>query len=563
MSAYYGSQGIVTGASGLGSEYDYAYNSSTGIYDVFGEDYYEAGNDSLTAYYFYWYSPNSGDYYYGTAYDDGTYGYYTGEVVYGPYSSTESGSGDGYYYIYTSADASGSGNAAGYVQTYTYYYDADTGTTMSAYYGSQGIVTGTSGLGSEYDYAYADNGGYELFGEDYYEANNSHALTAYYFYWYSPNSGDYYYGTAYDDGTYGYYAGEVVYGAYSNTQTGSGDGYYYIYTSADASGSGYAAGYVQTYTYYYDADTGTTMSAYYGSQGIVTGASGLGSEYDYAYASNGGGYQFFGEDYYEANNTHALTAYYFYWSSPNSGDYYYGTAYDDGTYGYYAGEVVYGAYSNTQSGSGDGYYYIYTSADASGSGYAAGSVQTYTYYYDADTGTTMSAYYGSQGVVTGASGLGSEYDYAYNSSTGIYDVFGEDYYEAGNNSLTVYNFTWYSPNSGDYYDGTVYDDGTYSYYDGEVVYGPYSSTESGSGDGYYTITGSADASGSGYAVGNVRTGVNYYDADSGYLLYTYYGSQGKVSGMSGLGSEYDYATTSHSTGIYEPFGYDYYEANYY
>ncbi len=72
---------------------------------------------ALTAYYFYWYSPNSGDYYYGTVYDDGTYGYYTGEYVYGPYSSTESGSGDGYYYIYTSVDAAGSGYVTGEVDT--------------------------------------------------------------------------------------------------------------------------------------------------------------------------------------------------------------------------------------------------------------------------------------------------------------------------------------------------------------------------------------------------------------------------------------------------------------
>ena len=116
MSTWYGQQNIATGAYGLGSENDYAYNSNTGAYDNFGNDYYEAGNNSLMAYYFYWYSPNSGDYYYGTAYDDGSYGYYAGEVVYGPHSSTESGGGNGYYYIYNSADATGSGYAAGDVQ---------------------------------------------------------------------------------------------------------------------------------------------------------------------------------------------------------------------------------------------------------------------------------------------------------------------------------------------------------------------------------------------------------------------------------------------------------------
>ena len=236
---------------------------NTEYFDFNGSDYYWSSLTvtNLTAYYFYWYSPNSGDYYYGTVYDDGSYGYYAGEVDYGPYSTTESGSGDGYYYIYSSADASGSGYAAGYVVVGTTYYDGDTGTTMSTWYGQQGYATGAYGLGSEYDYAHANSGTYDIFGGDYYEADNTN-LTAYYFYWYSPNSGDYYYGTVYDDGTYGYYAGEVVYGPYSSTESGSGDGYYYIYSSAGANGSGYAVGNVVTDSTYYDGNSGTLMSTW-------------------------------------------------------------------------------------------------------------------------------------------------------------------------------------------------------------------------------------------------------------------------------------------------------------
>ena len=171
---------------------------------------------------------------------------------------------------------------------------------MYAYYGYNGYAVGTSGLGSEYDYAITSSGGYDYFGNDYYEANNTHNLAAYSFYWYSPNTGDYYYGTVYDDGTYGYYAGEVVYGPYSSTESGGGNGYYYITGSADATGSGYAAGDVKIGSYYHDGDSGVSMATYYGARGYVTGSSGLGSEYDYAWAPPNS-YDLFGYDYYEAN----------------------------------------------------------------------------------------------------------------------------------------------------------------------------------------------------------------------------------------------------------------------
>src|SRR5689334_20229805 len=124
---------------------------------------------ALTAYYYWWYSPNSGDYYSGTVYDDGNYGYYVGENYNSPYSYTESGYADGYYHIYESADATRSGHNAGDVTTNS-YYDTSIGSTLKSYSGSSSAV-GYSGLGSEYNSAW--NGSYyEDYGGDYFEVNN-------------------------------------------------------------------------------------------------------------------------------------------------------------------------------------------------------------------------------------------------------------------------------------------------------------------------------------------------------------------------------------------------------
>ncbi len=250
---------------------------------------------------------------------------------------------------------------------------------MDTYLGNQGVTAaGTSGLGSESDYAITSSGAYEQFGNDYYEANNTHALTAYYFWWYSPNSGDYYYGAVYDNGSYGYHVGEVAYGPYSSTESSSGDGYYYIYNSADAAGSGYAAGDVKVGSVYYDGDTGTSMYTYYGYYGDVTGTAGLGSEYDYA-ITDSGTYDYFGNDYYEANNTGTSLVYYYAYDLA-SGDYQWGFTYDDGSYGYYAGESW---YTSDENGS---YWYYYVSDLTSG--YSGTSGYNYLYqYYDGETGT--------------------------------------------------------------------------------------------------------------------------------------------------------------------------------
>jgi hypothetical protein len=123
----------------------------------------------MDAYNFYWYSPNSGDYYYGTVYDDGTYGYFTGQTYYDGSLSTESGSADGYYYIYSSSNATGSGYSAGQVTGTSAYWDAQSGSSLTTWYGSS-TVAGSSGLGSEYNWA-STSTGWDYFGNDYYEAN--------------------------------------------------------------------------------------------------------------------------------------------------------------------------------------------------------------------------------------------------------------------------------------------------------------------------------------------------------------------------------------------------------
>ena len=51
------------------------------------------------------------------------------------------------------------------------YHDGDTGTSMSAWYGQQGVASGAGGLGSEFDYALTSSDTWSYFGHDWYEAN--------------------------------------------------------------------------------------------------------------------------------------------------------------------------------------------------------------------------------------------------------------------------------------------------------------------------------------------------------------------------------------------------------
>lgn len=520
---------------------------------------------TLTAYYFRWYSPNSGDYYDGLVYDDGTYGYAVGQTVYGPNSRTESGAANGYYCICGAVSANTSGYSVGNVTgspSNPYYYDAQTGLNLPRYATGTSVL-GTAGLGSESDYAYYSPSSTTLqsyyFGNDYYEADYRFGtLTAYQFYWYSPNSGDYYGGTVYDDGRYGYAVGQYVYGPHANTETGAADGYYRIFASSNATNSGRSAGEVTGASFYYDAQSGRCLPTYYGG-GTLTGNGGLGSEYDYV--DNGPGYDLVGRDYYEADGA-VLTAYKFWWYSPNSGDYYYGTVYDDGTYGYAVGQEVRGPYTYTESGTADGYYRIYGISAAGSAGRSAGDVTTgnadFGYYYDADTGRNLSLYYGSSTVV-GSQGLGSEcnYTYYYDGSKYQYEYVGGDYYEADAFTVSghIYYYTATDTVSGDIQYGYVYDDASHGYYNG---YSFYSANESG-GYWHYEIYASAALS-----YDRSLTGKNYvssyYDGETGISDTPYNYQLGYAAGSSGLGSGSD--EVDFGTGVYEKFS-SYYEADLY
>ena len=117
--------------------------------------------------YYYAYNTASGDYQWGYAYDDGTYGYYDGEYW---YRTAENG---GYWYyevtsVYSGYDSYSSYSGYNYVYS---YYDGETGSYDSGlyYYDYYGYATGTSGIGSGWDYAYLGNG-WDYF-SSYYEAD--------------------------------------------------------------------------------------------------------------------------------------------------------------------------------------------------------------------------------------------------------------------------------------------------------------------------------------------------------------------------------------------------------
>ena len=268
---------------------------ATRIRDSFSpEDF--SGTSFIDVAYFYVYVYGNGDLYYGQVYDDGTYGYFEGQVIASPYGVNETGSSAGYYYIYDSESLGFDSPYTGYVNT-SAYFDADTG------YGSATFVAegwGSTGLGSEYGYAY--NSSYSnsdsLFGYGYWEADLAQKTDSLYSYAYVYGNGDVYYGQVYDDGTYGYFEGQVIASPYGVNETGSSAGYYYIYDSQNLGYDSPYSGYVNA-SAYFDADTG------YGSATFVAegwGSTGLGSEYGIAYNSSYNNTDsFFGYGYWEAD----------------------------------------------------------------------------------------------------------------------------------------------------------------------------------------------------------------------------------------------------------------------
>ncbi|MFM6004264.1 MAG: hypothetical protein ACKPA7_11950, partial [Sphaerospermopsis kisseleviana] len=148
--------------SGLGNEAGYAYDAAGNSSDAYFNNYYEA--DILNQYYTFTYTYGNGDSYSGHGYAlAGTYA--AGQTLVG--YSNETGS-PGYYTINSveAGTTSASENNRVYVTSYT---DGDTlyGKTTNLYsYG------GSSGLGSEYGYAYTSSwSSYDSLFSNYWEAD--------------------------------------------------------------------------------------------------------------------------------------------------------------------------------------------------------------------------------------------------------------------------------------------------------------------------------------------------------------------------------------------------------
>ena len=187
----------------------------------------------------------------------------------------------------------------GYVYL-TSYTDADTGfgeTTniWKEWWGGNG----SSGLGSEYGYAYDANGNSsDAFFSNYYEAD---ILNQYYTFTYTYGNGDSYSGHGYALG--GTYAAGQTLGGYSNETGNAG---YYIINSVEAGTTNANENnrvYVTSYT---DGDTlyGETTNVWKDWWG-GNGSSGLGSEYGYAYTSDGSSQDAYFNNYLEADLVYA------------------------------------------------------------------------------------------------------------------------------------------------------------------------------------------------------------------------------------------------------------------
>ena len=353
---------------------------------------------------------------------------------------------------------------------------------------------------------------------------------------YNYGNGDSYSGYGYSNpGTY--FSGEYIGFADGYRNETGFDGYYYISSVSRGASSPAGLTYVSDY---YDIESGNYASYVSG----YTGYSGLGSEYGYAYnstSSNSDSY--FGQGYYEADLGNP-DEYYTYTYTYNNGDFYTGYGYADVSDGYYPG---YYSYTYNETGN-SGYYYINSTFEYSFDyGY-----QDLTYvsdYYDAESGNYASYVSG----YTGYSGLGSEYGYAYNSTSSNSDsYFGQGYYEADLGNPDEYYTYTYTYNNGDFYTGYGYADVSDGYYPG---YYSYTYNETGN-SGYYYINSTVEYSFD-YGYQDLTYVSNYYDSGSRDYSYTSIGEIYGYVGYSGLGSESGYIY-----GYYDPnFGQGYYEAD--
>ena len=249
-----------------------------------------------------------------------------------PFATDADGVGYWYYAIYDgwSLDTD-DGYTGGVGEVYVYsYHDGESGLSDIPYsYASFGFASGQRGLGSEGDSLTFGTGVGTSFGYGYFEADVPKSDIAYYYFAYNTDSGDYYLGVVFDGGLYGYAEGDTfVY--YESDENIAGYWYYYINDSEDPGDAYFMSG-LNFVTYYYDGESGLSDALMSYSYGAASGANGIGSEAGYVDFGTGQ-YDLFGQGYFEADVQY-VSAYYYYAVNTESGDVYYGTVYDNGTYG--------------------------------------------------------------------------------------------------------------------------------------------------------------------------------------------------------------------------------------
>jgi hypothetical protein len=478
---YYASQGIASGASGLGSEHDFVDNNGHKAFGGGGALEARLYGNALLGFRF---TYADGSYYYGSVVDDGRYGYYYGQKI-----TAEGGS-----YTITSL-GSATQDAAGSVKI-VQYSDASSSGTYTPYHYSKGQLSGANGLGSEYDFTTGANGN-QAFGQGgEFEARQSGSTLYDFTYHYA--DGSHYEGQVADNGNFGTYVGEKI----SSTL-----GYYYVYGKSGS--TALAAGTV-TASSYYDVSTRTSYTPVLTGQGKSDGAAGLGSEDDFT-KGPGGEIQFGLHGGLEAlQGGNALYSFDFIYDDGSS---YHGTVSDDGGYGYAAGQVF-----PTASGTYDIRARIGYSAQPGGTVHIQG-------YDDITSNASYVPVLFAEGKASGDNGLGFEIDYA-RGPTGELPFGDAGIYEARQAPNTLYYFS-FDYSDGSYYYGTVSDDGGYGYHLGETVPSPY---------GEYHIYASAGFTSETAGATSVT---GYYDNYSNQLYTPEATSLGLYDGDNGLGFEHD------------------------
>ena len=479
----YGSQGLASGAAGLGSEHDFIDDGSGHRKPFGGGGAQEArlyGNSVFTFRFTY----TDGSYYVGSVVDDGRYGYY-------PLQTIKAAGGTYSLYFFAAATEAPAGTVK--VSSYS---DTTSSAVLTPYHFGRSEASGSGGLGSEYDFTKGANG-YQAFGQGgTFEARQSGSTL--YNFTFRYTDGSHYEGQVADNGNFGTRVGATIVGV---------DGSYYVYGTSG--GTALAAGTVVVASYY-DVSTSRAYTPSLAGQGQRDGTAGLGSEYDYT--DGEAGHLAFGEGGSFEARQGGNPVYRFVFNY-RDGSLYYGTVADGGGYGYAVGQVILTAY---------GSYRLYASAGYSAE--AAGTVHVVS-YYDVTSRTSYVPGYYAQGRDSGDNGLGFEVDYTHGGAGDVgFGVAGAYEAKQAPNTVYVFSFTYLD---GSYYYGSVSDDGSFGYHLGATIPSPY---------GEYHIYAT-----SGYtnrAVGTVSV-AGYYDVYSDKVYVPEATFLGLYDGDNGLQFEHD------------------------